>query len=44
MPGGGQLSQAMAELSEPGRAALRRPAPEILEILDPRPLLCQADG
>ncbi|HPB44507.1 MAG: hypothetical protein M9952_04045 [Microthrixaceae bacterium] len=42
LPRGGQLSQAMAALSEPGRAAFRRPAPEILEILDPRPLLDQA--
>lgn len=42
MPGDGQLTQAMAGLSEAGRAALRRPAPEVLAVLDPRLLLDQA--
>lgn len=42
MPSGGQLSQAMAGLSEAGRGAIRRPTPQILEIIDARPLLDQA--
>jgi hypothetical protein len=42
MPVGGQLSQAMAGLSDAGRSVLRRPAPKVLEVLDPRPLLDQA--
>ena len=42
LPGGGQLSQVMTGLSEAGRGALRRPAPETLEVIDPRPLLDQA--
>lgn len=41
-PGAGQLSQALAALSPAGRAVLRRPAPAVLEVLDPRPMLDQA--
>lgn len=41
-PGSGQLSQALAHLSPSGLAALRRPHPAVLEILDPRPLLDDA--
>ena len=36
---GGQLSQLIAALSTAGRDAIRHPHPEVLEILDPRPLL-----
>ncbi len=35
---GGQLSQ-IPQLPEPDRAAVRNPHPEVLQILDPRPLL-----
>lgn len=38
-PGGGQLS---ALLAESDRQAIRRPHPEVLQILDPRPLLDEA--
>ncbi|MBN4047481.1 hypothetical protein JYT71_00585 [Acidimicrobiaceae bacterium AH-315-P05] len=38
-PGTGQLSQL---LSETDLAAIRRPHPEVLQILDPRPLLDDA--
>jgi hypothetical protein len=41
-PRGGQLSQILAPLSEPDRSALRWPHPEVLQILDPRPLLDKA--
>ena len=41
-PSGGQLSQALATLSSAGRDVLRRPAPAVLEVLDPRPLLDEA--
>jgi hypothetical protein len=41
-PSGGQLSQALARLSPAGRDVLRRPAPAVLEVLDPRPLLDEA--
>ncbi len=38
-PGAGQLSQL---LSEADQQAIRRPHPEVLQILDPRPLLDEA--
>lgn len=41
-PSGGQLSQVLAGLSPSARAALQRPVPAVLEILDPRPLLDEA--
>jgi hypothetical protein len=41
-PRGGQLSRILAPLSEPDRAALRWPHPEVLQVLDPRPLLDKA--
>ena len=41
-PRGGQLSQVLSPLSEPDRAALRWPHPEVLQVLDPRPLLDEA--
>jgi hypothetical protein len=41
-PGGGQLSQALSALSPAGRDVIRRPAPSLLEVLDPRPLLDEA--
>lgn len=41
-PSGGQLSQALAALSPSARAALQRPAPAVLEILDARTLLDEA--
>lgn len=42
MPGDGQLSQAMGQLSNVARNALRLPPPELLAVLDPRSLLDQA--
>lgn len=41
-PRGGQLTQALAELSDSARSSLRRPHPEVLQVLDPRPLLDDA--
>lgn len=41
-PGTGQLSQALGALSPAGRAVLRKPVPDVLEVLDPRPMLDQA--
>lgn len=41
-PRGGQLSQILEPLPEPDRAALRWPHPEVLQVLDPRPLLDKA--
>ena len=41
-PRGGQLSQVLAGLSEADRAALRFPHPEVLQVLDLRPLLDHA--
>lgn len=41
-PSGGQLSQALSKLSPGGRDVIRRPAPALLEVLDPRPLLDEA--
>ena len=41
-PGTGQLSRALGGLSLAGRAALRKPVPPVLEVLDPRPLLDDA--
>jgi hypothetical protein len=41
-PTGGQLTQALAALSPNGRDVLRHPAPAVLEVLDPRPLLDEA--
>lgn len=41
-PRSGQLSQILALLPEPDRAALRHPHPEVLQVLDPRPLLDDA--
>ena len=41
-PGDGQLSQILAQLSEAGRDGIRHPHPEVLAVLDPRPLLDDA--
>jgi hypothetical protein len=41
-PRGGQLSQILVPLSASDRAALRWPHPEVLQVLDPRPLLDKA--
>ena len=39
---GGQLSRALALLSSAGRDSVRHPHPEVVQVLDPRPLLDQA--
>lgn len=39
---GGQLSQALAQLTPAGRDSVRHPHPEVLQVLDPRPLLDEA--
>lgn len=41
-PSGGQLTSSLARLGEADRQALRNPHPEVLQILDPRPLLDEA--
>lgn len=41
-PGDGQLSQILAQLSDAGRDGIRHPHPEVLGVLDPRPLLDDA--
>jgi hypothetical protein len=41
-PAGGQLSGVLERLSPAGRLVLRNPHPEVLQILDPRPLLDEA--
>jgi hypothetical protein len=41
-PRGGQLTRILAPLSEQDRAALRWPHPEVLQVLDSRPLLDSA--
>ncbi len=41
-PGTGQLSQRLAALSATDVAVVRHPHPEILHVLDPRPLLDDA--
>lgn len=41
-PGDGQLSQILALLSDAGRDGIRHPHPEVLGVLDPRPLLDDA--
>jgi hypothetical protein len=41
-PSGGQLTALLAQLSTDERDALRHPHPEVLHILDPRPLLDEA--
>ena len=41
-PGTGQLSTALTMLNDTDKAVLRRPHPEVLQILDPRPLLDNA--
>lgn len=41
-PGTGRLSSLLAGLSDAGREAIRRPPLDIVEVLDPRPLLDQA--
>jgi hypothetical protein len=41
-PGSGQLSTILATLSEAGRETVRNPHPEVLHVLDPRPLLDEA--
>lgn len=41
-PRGGQLSGMLATLSPAGRDGIRYPHPEVLQILDPRPLLDEA--
>jgi hypothetical protein len=39
---GGQLSQLLARLSPAGRDGMRYPDPEVLQVLDPRPVLDEA--
>ncbi len=41
-PGGGQLSQLLAALPGGDLGVVRYPHPEVLQILDPRPLLDEA--
>jgi hypothetical protein len=41
-PGGGQLTGILGRLSPTGRDSLRHPHPEVLQVLDPRPLLDEA--
>lgn len=41
-PGSGQLSAILAQLSGTGRETIRHPHPEVLQVLDPRPLLDEA--
>ena len=41
-PGSGQLTGILNRLSSAGRDSLRHPHPEILQVLDPRPLLDEA--
>ena len=41
-PRGGQLSRVLGLLPEPDRDAVRHPHPEVLQVLDPRPLLDDA--
>ncbi|MGH9115440.1 MAG: hypothetical protein ACRDWW_06365 [Acidimicrobiales bacterium] len=41
-PRGGQLTRMLADVSDSGRAALRWPHPEVLQVLDSRPLLDRA--
>lgn len=41
-PRGGQLTRILAAISDPARTALRWPHPEVLQVLDPRPLLDRA--
>lgn len=41
-PSGGQLTALLDRLPEPDRQALRHPHPEVLQILDSRPLLDEA--
>lgn len=41
-PGDGQLSQILAQLSDAGRDAIRHPHPQVLAVLDPRPVLDDA--
>jgi hypothetical protein len=41
-PGIGQLSSVLASLSADDLQVLRRPHPEVLDVLDPRPLLDDA--
>ena len=40
--GRGQLSLILRELSDAGRQGIRHPHPEVLQVLDPRPLLDEA--
>jgi hypothetical protein len=39
---GGQLSQALGQLSPTGQDSVRHPHPEVVQVLDPRPLLDEA--
>jgi hypothetical protein len=39
---GGQLSQVLGQLSPAGQDTVRHPHPEVLQVLDPRPLLDDA--
>lgn len=41
-PGNGKLTGTLDRLSPAGRQAMRYPHPEVLQILDPRPLLDEA--
>jgi hypothetical protein len=41
-PRGGQLTRILAEVSDSARSSLRWPHPEVVRVLDPRPLLDDA--
>lgn len=41
-PGSGQLSAVLAQLSPADSETIRHPHPEVLQVLDPRPLLDEA--
>lgn len=41
-PGTGQLTSLLDRLPAPDRQAMRHPHPEVLQVLDPRPLLDEA--
>ncbi len=41
-PRTGQLSSMLGRMSRAGREAIRHPHPEVLQVIDPRPLLDEA--
>jgi hypothetical protein len=41
-PRGGQLTRILAQVSDSARSSLRWPHPEVVRVLDPRPLLDDA--